>query len=122
MYYRKQIEVVQNLETKLLEKDEDTPPVASQPRKAPATRDEIVVQMSETGTDETNEEAVAAKQPKEEAVAEKQPKEEAVKGKKMKISTMDLIRKNQLNDDKFIAKKVPKLLKTRGKKLCLWSM
>ena len=84
VFYRKQIEVVQNLETKLLDKDEDTPPVASQPRKAPATRDEIVAQMSDTN-DEIQEEAVAAKQPKEEAVAEKQPKEEAVKGKKGKF-------------------------------------
>ena len=109
LFSRTQVAVVQSLEKNLLQ-NQDAPSASHTP--APSTshrpaeqanvRDEMAAAFS-------NDEGQADDAQQNDTIPEKDDKEDKIPvGKKRKLSTMELIRKNQLNYDKFITKKNPK--------------
>jgi hypothetical protein len=114
---------VKDLETKLSKRETVevpyTPTAGSEQEEGASTsksdtRDDIVRAMSSDDNDDDAKQA-SNKSKIESSDAENTPKKKTKKSKKnKKSSVMDLVRKNQMAYEKFITKKMPKLLRALG--------
>ena len=75
---------------------------------------DIVRAMSSDDDDDDAKQASTNKRKIESSDAETTPKKKTKKLNNTKSSVMDLVRKNQMAYEKFITKKVPKLLRALG--------
>ena len=115
---------VKDLETKLSKRETVevpyTPTAGSEQEEGASTsksdtRDGIVRAMSSDDNDDDANQASTNKSKIESSDAENTPKKKTKKSKKnKKSSVMDLVRKNQMAYEKFITKKMPKLLRALG--------
>jgi hypothetical protein len=114
---------VKDLETKLSKRETVevpyTPTAGSEQEEGASTsksdtRDDIVRAMSSDDNDNDAKQA-SNKSKIKSSDAETTPKKKTKKSKKnKKSSVMDLVRKNQMAYEKFITKKMPKLLRALG--------
>ena len=114
---------VKDLETKLSKRETVevpyTPTAGSEHEEGASTsksdtRDDIVRAMSSDDNDDDAKQA-SNKSKIKSSDAENTPKKKTKKSKKnKKSSVMDLVRKNQMAYEKFITKKMPKLLRALG--------
>jgi hypothetical protein len=114
---------VKDLETKLSKREivevPDTPTAGNEQEEGASTSksDTLVDIIRATSSDNDDDDAKQASTNKskiESSDAETTPKKKTKKFKNKKSSVMDLVRKNQMAYEKFIAKKVPKLLRALG--------
>ena len=115
---------VKDLETKLSKRETVevpyTPTAGSEQEEGASTsksdtRDGIVRAMSSDDNDDDANQASTNKSKIKSSDAETTPKKKTKKSKKnKKSSVMDLVRKNQMAYEKFITKKMPKLLRALG--------
>ena len=114
---------MKDLETKLSKRETvevpDTPTAGNEQGEGASTsksdtRDDIVRALSSDDNDDDAKQASTNKSKIESSDAETTPKKKTKKGKIKTSSAMDLVRKNQMAYEKFIIKKVPKLLRALG--------
>ena len=114
---------MKDLETKLSKREivevPDTPTAGNEQEEGASTsksdtRDDIVRATSSDDNDDDAKQASTNKRKIESIDAETTPKKKTNKVKNKKFSVMDLVRKNQMAYEKFITKKVPKLLRALG--------
>jgi hypothetical protein len=112
---------VKDLETKLSKRETvevpDTPTAGNEQGEGASTSksdtlDDIVRALS--SNDDDAKQASTNKSKIESSDAETTPKKKNKKSKIKTSSAMDLVRKNQMAYEKFIIKKVPKLLRALG--------